>query len=154
MSIDFDNAHRRWIYGDMECAIDDSGIGFFNGYVRIPPGHFAHGMGYDQLNRAVSIHGGLTYGSDVNGWVGFDTGHSGDYWPGLTHQHRLYGAPERTWDMQRLTAEVTSLADQLAALTSIPDPEYQWDCTDDEFRVLLRQAKAWRRLRGMSEARP
>lgn len=137
------DARRRWSHAGLDCAMVDSNIGFVNGYVRLPEGHVARSATYDQINRTVSIHGGLTYGVDADGWVGFDTGHGGDYWPGMDPKY-FYGPAERTWDMERLTAEVESLASQLAAMTQIGDPEYQWDCTEAEFEALVRDAKSWR----------
>lgn len=55
--------------------------GAVNGYVRITEGHPWFGLGYDAIE--VDVHGGLTFGSDSDGWIGFDTLHSGDIWPGL-----------------------------------------------------------------------
>lgn len=138
------DARRHWKHAGLTCAMIDSGIGFINGYVQLPEDHVARNASYDQINRTISAHGGLTYGPDEDGWVGFDTGHSGDYWPGLTDPKRLFGAPERTWDIERLTAEVESLALQLADMTTIGEPESTWDCTSEEFDALLRDARAWR----------
>jgi hypothetical protein len=138
---------RRWEAHGLECTIRDSGMGFFNGYVRLPADHVAHDATYDQINRSIRAHGGLTYGPDADGWVGFDTGHAGDYWPGMKH---FFGTAERTWDMERLAAETESLAAQLAAMTEIADPESSWDCTEDEFQAILRDAKAWRAQQAVS----
>lgn len=143
-------ALRRWTHAGLNCAMIDSEIGFVNGYVQLPPDHFAYALGYDTLNRAIRVHGGLTYAGG-DGWVGFDTGHSGDYWPGM-EQSRMFGHAERTWDLERLAAEVESLADQLATLTGLPEPTDTWECTDEEFRVLRRQARAWRRVRNARRA--
>lgn len=137
-------AVRRWTHAGLDCAMISSGIGFINGYVRLPAGHVGRDVGYDQLNRTIGAHGGLTYGTDEDGWVGFDTGHAGDYWPGLTDEARMFGPAHRTWDIERLTAEVELLAEQLAAMTELGEPESSWDCTEDEFQALLRDAKAWR----------
>lgn len=136
-----DTITRRWEAHGLECTIRTSGMEFFNGYVRLPSTHVGFGAGYDQLNRTIRAHGGLTYGVDKDGWVGFDTGHAGDYWPGM---ERFFGTAERTWDMERLVTEVESLAEQLAAMTELGEPESSWDCTDEEFGAILRDAKAWR----------
>ncbi len=53
--------------------------GAVNGYVKIPEGHPWHGRDYDEID--VAVHGGLTYGNR-SGWIGFDTLHGGDNWPG------------------------------------------------------------------------
>lgn len=144
MSMSERNARRRWAHAGLMCAAIDSAIGFVNGYVCLPETHVGHGATYDQLNRSVRVHGGLTYGTDKDGWVGFDTGHGGDYWPGLPDS-LSNGPAVRTWDLERLYVEVESLAEQLAAMTEIAEPQSQWDCTEDEFDALLRDAKAWRR---------
>ncbi len=149
MSMSERAALRRWTHAGLDCAAIDSGIGFINGYVRIPDEHVARTATYDQINRAISVHGGLTYGTDADGWVGFDTGHSGDKWPGLTSK---YDAPAtnwgREWDVDLLTKETESLAEQIAALTAIPMPTDPYSCTEDEFHKILRQAKAWQRIKG------
>ena len=73
---------------------DDKAInhGWGNGYVRIPDGHEFNGMEY--MDIPVNVHGGLTFGSDIEEgdyldfskgfWVGFDTAHHSDTlqrWP-------------------------------------------------------------------------
>jgi len=60
-----------------------------NGYVALPKGHPCYGKTW--LNIDVSVHGGITFNEKGDGkkwekeywWIGFDTGHSGDYSPGL-----------------------------------------------------------------------
>lgn len=77
------------------------GNGWGNGYVIIPKGHRLHGILYDEINKEIDVHGGLTFSEhskdlldwnegdhlngDTEGWVvGFDTAHYGDdllKWP-------------------------------------------------------------------------
>jgi hypothetical protein len=140
-------AVRRWTHAGLDCAMIDSEIGFINGYVRLPDEHVARHAGYDQINRSIRVHGGLTYGTDRDGWVGFDTGHSGDHGPSLPTKSHL-GPAERTWDLDRLAAEVESLADQLAAMTEIAEPESSWDCTEDEFQAILPRREGVARTAG------
>lgn len=71
-------------------------FGSWCGYVAIPPGHPAHGCGYDDFDE-VEVHGGLTYAKECVGdpgrgvchvsaegepddvwWLGFDCGHGWD----------------------------------------------------------------------------
>lgn len=137
------SAVRRWTHVGLDCAMIESGIGFVNGYVRLPSDHLARNASYDQINRTISVHGGLTYGPDDEGWTGFDTGHSGDYWPGSDPKYR-YGSPDRTWSIESLAVEVESLASQLSAMTEIGQPESHWDCTESEFDAILRDAMSWR----------
>lgn len=41
-----------------------------------------HGpLGWAQLDEVYEAPGGLTYGPDGEGWIGFDTGHGFDCWP-------------------------------------------------------------------------
>lgn len=102
---------QAWTHRGILCAVSDSGLGFINGYVRIPESHpWRQIEDYDQF--PVDVHGGLTFGpkpgheqrtypeipaiegepvtlpawpgyswQDVHGWVGFDTGHAWDWWP-------------------------------------------------------------------------
>lgn len=79
--------------------------GAVNGYVRIPEGHPWHGLGYDDID--VEVHGGLTYAND--GWVGFDTLHGGDCWPGSPRYHR-----EDEWAHHWTEAEVVEETRALA----------------------------------------
>ena len=68
-----------------------------NGYMRIPEGHPWRDLAYEEINRLVSesdkerFDGGaweLTYHADV-GWIGFDTQHAWDSWPGMTYSSEL-----------------------------------------------------------------
>lgn len=85
-----------------------------NGYVQIPQGHPWFGLDYDDID--VEVHGGLTYGKvDAAGhWIGFDTLHCGDIWPGNPgYQPR---APfDINWTPAMVAAETKSLAKKVAA---------------------------------------
>jgi len=129
-----------WEHAGLRCAIvPNRQIGMFNGYVRLPEGDPRRSGKHDDLD--MDVHGGLTYGPDPAGWVGFDTGHAGDYWSpddligyldesvlryfGLGGvaghmQAKLRGAGHHDplanqWTIPRLRAEVEHLAEQLAA---------------------------------------
>jgi len=77
--------------------------GSWCGYVGVPPGHPAHGKGYDAVHelRELDVHGGLTFAApcdvgehavichvpepgepDAVWWLGFDCAHAWDYSPG------------------------------------------------------------------------
>lgn len=53
--------------------------GAVNGYAYVPPGHPWSDLNYD--NISTDAPGGLTFES--GGWIGFDTLHGGDIWPGM-----------------------------------------------------------------------
>lgn len=88
--------------------------GAVNGYVRITEGHPWFGLGYDAID--VDVHGGLTFGSDSDGWIGFDTLHSGDIWPGLPSSLRFGPASwDKHWTPELVAEETKRLARQAAA---------------------------------------
>lgn len=54
--------------------------GAINGYVYVPESHPGHWKDYDDdAFDSIEVHGGLTFSH--SGWIGFDTLHSGDWWP-------------------------------------------------------------------------
>lgn len=69
-------AIHEWVAHGLDCAIAASPGYGLTGYVRLPDGH--------QLTReqidTLDVHGGVTYGPDNLGWIGFDTQHLGDAW--------------------------------------------------------------------------
>jgi hypothetical protein len=100
-------------------------LGTLCGYVFVPEGHPAYGLGENGLED-IEIHGGVTYSSfagDVKRlWrIGFDCGHVRDYIPGIsnTTQKKFFGnhygalgaSVYRDWDY--VVKEVESLARQL-----------------------------------------
>lgn len=114
---------KRWEHAGLVCMIRPGPpmLGFYNGYVAVPPAHAAYGLHYDKL-QDVDVHGGLTYGElEPDGWVyGFDTGHAYDVWPEATMPEWLREMRERRtgieWTLEKLEAEVNRLAEQLAAV--------------------------------------
>ena len=54
--------------------------GGLNGYARIPDGHPWHDLGYSEIEPFLAWDNELTYAK--GGWIGFDTMHGGDIWPG------------------------------------------------------------------------
>jgi hypothetical protein len=83
--------------------------GAVNGYVKIPAGHLYadHGNyeGAEILNLAHDYApGGLTYAD--GDWIGFDTLHLGDWWPGMPEylsrrEHDREWTPEAVADATR-----------------------------------------------------
>lgn len=83
--------------------------GAVNGYVHVPAGHPWHGLDYADIDDDVTVHGGLTY--SAAGWIGFDTLHAGDHWPGAP----TYGLPPIIeWEPGMVAAEARRLAAQVA----------------------------------------
>ena len=67
-----------------------------NGYMQIPKGHPWRDLTYREINRRVSesdkerLDGGaweLTYKDGA--WIGFDTQHAWDSWPGMSYSGEL-----------------------------------------------------------------
>lgn len=83
-----DNIVAFGAVGDVAyCVVHVDRMDFYNGYVLVPEGsslekysdsnHFPHPELPDEVE--FFPHGGVTFSQ--NGWLGFDTGHAGDYWP-------------------------------------------------------------------------
>lgn len=138
---------KEWRYAGMNCALQKNDIGHWCGYVQTehtvwqaptcPPlsGHRPTGESAVYL---LSAHGGITYGPDEEGWIGFDCGHSNDLcldetgepWGKLTEQdkepmevrrHGSVAACEtaeecRVWRLGDVRDEVNHLAAQVTLL--------------------------------------
>jgi hypothetical protein len=109
------------------------------GYVGVPPGHPAHGKGYDDVRITGAegddypeVHGGLTFSEGCGGfvchipqegepddlwWLGFDCAHSGDESPG--HLRKEYpfipSGYDRYKTLDYVKAETERLARQLSS---------------------------------------
>lgn len=103
----------------VDWCVNRTDWGTFNGYARIPVGHpwraQPEGEYLDGLADPPQVHGGVTYGPDEHGWIGFDTAHIGDEVPvfavlGLPQPHPK---PHR-WTIAEVENECTALADQIA----------------------------------------
>lgn len=57
----------------LSCVIVCMRNSYYCGYVKTP-----FEGGYQEFQKTVDVHGGLTYGVDDDGWIGFDTMHAGD----------------------------------------------------------------------------
>lgn len=86
--------------------------GSVNGYAWIPPEHPWGQTPEDYDSIPVDIHGGLTYG-DINGWVGFDTLHSGDVWPESPTSFSE-GDYSINWTPESVADEARNLARQIS----------------------------------------
>lgn len=119
-----------------DCLIVRNRGGALCGYVGLPPGHWLHGVDYDDI-AGIEVHGGLTFSSrcqegaeDGPGicrvpedgrpadvwWLGFDCAHYNDLCPayltvdvpGLFTEDAVYR------DFAYVQAEIADLAGQLA----------------------------------------
>ena len=90
-----------------------------NGYVQIPDDHPWRGISHSSWDNEsvlddLDMPGGLTYGPNKDGWIGFDTMHVGDYWPGAPdHWKRSavrFWTPELVAESTRLVAEQLAVA--------------------------------------------
>ncbi len=69
-------SESEFLYNGFECKVILTQMGHRCGYVRLPLGHWGRDMSYDDID--VDVHGGLTYGPDKDGWIGFDCAHCDD----------------------------------------------------------------------------
>lgn len=96
--------------------------GAVNGYVRIPEDHPWGGMGYDEIHESdphLEVNGGLTFARD--GWIGFDTLHAGDYWPGERSHFCSAGDCYCThWTQDMVADETKRLAERVALIGGHP----------------------------------
>lgn len=105
---------EKWEYRGHQCKIR---------WVQLGPEH-AHWTGYATttlretypiLNAKIRVHGGITYGIDDDGYVGFDCGHA---WDACLRDEQLYGVfayreNVTEWTKGMVIDEVESLVDQL-----------------------------------------
>lgn len=108
----------RWKYWGRECKIVKNPIGHYCGYVKTLIG--------DELNhpsdrlyeiyKIAEVHGGITYGPDNDGWIGFDTGHAGDV--NLDENGEQWGdvppiGEDRVWTLEKVRKETEDFAENI-----------------------------------------
>lgn len=101
----------------LKCRLWRNRFGAWCGYVGVAQSHPAYDVGYESLEAAIDVHGGLTYAerrSDGLWWLGFDCVHAGDLAPMLSAPFSRRGEVYRTKDYAR--AETERLARQLAGM--------------------------------------
>ena len=71
-----------WRHARLDCIATQNPMGHYCGYVGTnmeDPVDVESGMAFtEDMEVPVSVHGGVTYGPDKDGWYGFDTGHAWD----------------------------------------------------------------------------
>lgn len=105
-------------HGIQWCIVRAPLWGAVNGYVRVPDDRPWAGMGYDEVHEAdpfLEVHGGLTFARA--GWIGFDTLHAGDWWPGSPmHIHDDWC---KHWTEDGVADEARNLAGRVALIAQI-----------------------------------
>src|SRR5437899_2549525 len=123
----------QFTHAGLDCLLHRGGLAAWCGYVAVPPGHPAHGKGYDDI--PVEVHGGLTYAEPCQGhvchtprpgepedvwWLGFDCQHFMDTAPGMLVAERHVGmaAPDGNhyWTMTEARGGTERVAEQVAAI--------------------------------------
>lgn len=101
---------KEWTttYG-LQCKVVFTHMSFRCGYVKLPEAFRA--VDYDSL--PVDVHGGLTYGPDKEGFVGFDCAHAGDADADNPNRFPHY----HFWTLEEVVEETEKLAEQLNKLT-------------------------------------
>lgn len=124
----------KFNHAGLDCVVLNMKDRHYCGYVKTPfDGHFKEFEDY------VDVHGGLSYGLDEDGWVGFDTAHGFDV-PVLPNGSPLPNNPiaalvvgmgtndpnqrqPREWDPEDVIEETAKLADQIAEM--VPEGSLQ-----------------------------
>ena len=124
--------HLNFEAHGLPCMLNRTNMGNWCGYVAVPPGHPAHGKGYDDVD--VHVHGGLTYAEACQGvlchvpkpgepdnvwWLGFDCAHLGDLVPSMNRARTTFLSGTRGEvyrDQAYVTEQTTQLAKQLAEM--------------------------------------
>lgn len=163
-----DIALRTWEHAGLTCIIGNGGSrAYINGYVQVPPDHPLYQVNYSRTyNLPIEVHGSLTYGSDNNGWFGFDTAHGNDSWTlgdlqraGVVITDKIrsvvdtwptFGEPHY-WTVEQVVAETESLAEQLSKITQKPVPN-AYEITDEELNELRAELDRARNLAALLES--
>ena len=109
-----------WTHRGLRCRVVKLGRGHYCGYVR---SMFDSRWNYDDFQDwpagLIDIHGGLTYGVDEDGWIGFDCAHAYDFcvdedgepWGKISH----FGSRDdnKVWTLEDVKEETERLADQV-----------------------------------------
>lgn len=99
-------------------------LGHFCGYVKT---NFGDRWTYDDLRGymggLIDIHGGLTYGADEHGWIGFDCAHSGDVCILDGETVSDFGRSDygSVWEVEDMEAECRKLARQVDTLETFAE---------------------------------
>lgn len=87
------------------CGYVQTGLRF--GYTDLP---------YNGGRSLIEVHGGVTYGVDSEGWIGFDCAHAGDTCVEDGSEHGEDDSLRKVWTVDKVKSETEKLADQLKNL--------------------------------------
>jgi len=97
--------------------------GHFCGYVQTnftPPWTYDDLRGY--MSHLIDVHGGLTYGPDEDGWVGFDCAHAGDVCVIDGEEQTDFAiSSEKVWTVGDVEDECERLAEQVDVLENFAE---------------------------------
>jgi len=110
-----ENIVEEWTHKGHRCKVVKTDIGHYCGYVQT-----GLRFNYEKASRLVDVHGGLTYGVDRNGWIGFDCAHVGDVCIDENGEKLAGGAvwERKTWKVEDVVEEVENLSRQISHLES------------------------------------
>lgn len=116
---------KEWTHNGRRCKITkDEDLGHYCGYIRT-------GLRGDindidtKLYKLIEVNGGITYGLDEDGWIGFDCAHShdicvdengditGDFFRDREDENSI------VWSPKDVKEEVEKLAEQFTALENV-----------------------------------
>lgn len=120
---------KHWVYDGRECKVVRIPAGHYCGYAKTPLRFAPNDTGEVTGNgifHLIEIHGGISYGVDEDGWLGFHTAHSHDYnvdedGDELREDMSVYDLDDEdvnVWDKEAVREEVRRLADQLTLIES------------------------------------
>jgi len=115
---------RQGSHEGLQYKVTETDMGHFCGYVRTS---FGPSFGYDDFqgypHTLVNVHGGLTYGVDEDGWVGFDCAHAGDVCvsDGDVKASHAFKDHKKVWTPEDVEEECRHLAQQFAEIQSFAE---------------------------------
>lgn len=130
-------AEEKWTHSGLRCRVVKLGMGHYCGYVR---SMFDDRWTYDDFqgwpHSLIDIHGGLTYGVDEDGWLGFDCAHAYDYCvdedgePWGTMPRVSTREKDTVWTIDDVREETEKLAEQINVLQDFVEKVERYQDTD------------------------
>ena len=115
-----ENTVETFVYNGRPCVVTQHPtIGHFCGYTKTNLPNLNNTSYYEGDNyvKLIDVHGGITYGKDDEGWVGFDCGHAGDMCiKDEEIQNNTVVSKDTEWYVEDVKEELKCLADQISAL--------------------------------------